>query len=109
MSDISALSDGLMGFGRQFHENVDEIQGLYAFWVRGVCLYVGKSMNLRSRMQDHCERENNPLIIENYNAFKGEIFVSLLYLEGYSEKRVCELESEAIRKFDPIANRQGKT
>ena len=108
MSDISALSRGLVGFGRQFHENVDEVQGLYAFWVRGACLYVGMSMNLKSRMQQHCEMETNPKIIENYDAYGGEIDVSLLYLEGYCEEQLRILESEAIRKFNPIANRQGK-
>lgn len=108
VSDISALSRGLVGFGRQFHENVDDIQGLYAFWVRGTCLYVGMSMNLKNRMQQHCEMETNPKIIENYNAYGGEIDVSLLYLEGYGEGQLRTLESAAIRKFDPIANRRGK-
>ena len=110
MSDVvSRLSDHPTQFGSMFYESVDESPGLYSFWVRGVCLYVGKSMNLKRRLREHCEAEDNMLIRENFEVYGTEIKVVIAHYEGISEKYLYELESEAIRRMKPLANRQGMT
>ena len=108
MSDVVLrLSDHPTPFGSMSYEGIDESPGLYCFWVRGVCLYVGKSMSLKRRLREHCEAEDNPVIRENFEAYGTEIKVVVAYYEGISEERLCELESEAIRRMRPLANRQG--
>lgn len=109
MSDVvSRLSGRPAPFGSMSYEGVDDSPGLYSFWVRGRCLYVGKSdTSLRRRLKEHCEAEDSPLLRENFEAYGTEIKAVVAYYEDVSEERLRELESEAIRKMRPLANRQG--
>lgn len=109
MSDVvSRLSGHPVSFGSMSYEGVDDTPGLYCFWVRDTCLYVGKSdISLKRRLKEHCEAEDNPLLREKFKAYSTEIKVVVAYYDGISKERLRELESEAIRKMRPLANRQG--
>lgn len=107
VSDIvSRLSDRPVPFGRMSYEHINESPGLYCFWVRGACLYVGMSMNLRRRLREHCEAEDNVQLAEYFETYGSEIGVVTVYHDA-PEARLRELESEAIRRMRPLANRQG--
>ena len=110
VSDIvERLSNGLTGFGQMVHENVDDVAGLYCFWVRGVCLYVGKSASLKRRLKEHCESETNPILVEHFDVYGTEIEMSVVYEDDANDDKLYKLESEAIKKMLPIANRLGKS
>lgn len=104
---VKQLSKNRMNFGYMIYVNIDELPGLYCFWVRNVCLYVGMSSNLRRRLKQHCEAEDNPELIEHFDAYSNEIEMTIAYEEDADERRLRRLESEAIKKMSPIANRQG--
>ena len=107
VSDIVArLSHDKTGFGYLSYENVDELSGLYCFWVRDKCLYVGISTNLKRRLKQHCEGEDNKLLAEHFKAYGNEIKVSIVY-EDTTEQNLRRLESDAIRELRPIANIRG--
>ena len=108
VSDIvERLSTKNMGFGYMAYANVDEMGGLYSFWVRDTCLYVGESTNLKRRLKEHCEFEENPILKENFDAYSDEIMMVIAYEENAGVDELKKLESEAIKKMHPIANRQG--
>lgn len=108
VSDVSArLSSGMVPFGYTHYESVDESPGLYCFWVRGACLYVGMSTNLKKRLQSHCMAESNTILKQHFDVYKNEIDLSIVYVDGTVEQ-LCELERQAISKLHPIANRQGQ-
>lgn len=110
MSDdsvVSALSGPLAPFGHMSSEHADESPGLYSFWVRGTCLYVGMSMNLRQRLRQHCESEDNGQLRECFEAYSTEIKFAVMYHHDITEPRLRKLESGAIKAMHPLANRQG--
>lgn len=112
MSDdnvVSTLSGPLAPFGHISYEHVDESPGLYIFWVRGTCLYIGMSMNLRQRLRQHCESEDNEQLRECFEAYSTEIKFAVMYHHGITEPRLRKLESGAIKDMHPLANRQGNT
>ena len=107
MSDIvSELSRNSVPLGYNSPEQVDETPGLYCFWVRGKCLYAGMSINLRRRLRQHCTVEDNPILKDHFEAYGDEIRLSLVY-KNASESTLRMLESYAILKLHPIANRDG--
>ena len=109
MSDIvSELSRGAIPFGYNSPDQVAETPGLYCFWVRGTCLYVGMSANLRRRLKQHCTTEDNPILKDHFKAYGDEISLSVVY-KNTSKSTLHTLESHAILKLDPIANRDKKT
>ena len=110
VSDIvKRLSKDLTNFGQMVYENVDDVAGLYCFWVRGKCLYVGKSMSLKTRLKQHCEFQTNPILVEYFDVYSTEIKMALVFEPGMNDAELYKLESEAIKKMSPIANRQGKS
>lgn len=109
----SAVSDVILRlvaeqvpFGYTHYEHVDESPGLYCFWVRGTCLYVGMSTNLKKRLHSHCVAENNPILKEHFISYRNEIQLSLAYI-SVSVDKLCEFERQVISKLRPIANRRG--
>ena len=112
MSDdpvVSALSGPLTPFGHMSSEYADESPGLYSFWVRGTCLYVGMSMNIRQRLRQHCESEDNEQLRECFEVYSTEIKLAVMHHHGITEPRLRELESGAIKDMRPLANKRGMT
>ena len=108
MSDIvSELSKGAIPFGYNSPDQVAEAPGLYCFWVRGKCLYVGMSANLQRRLRQHCTIEDNPILKNYFAAHSDEIRLSLAY-RNVSAGELRALESYAISKLHPIADRTGQ-
>lgn len=109
MSDIcSELASDLVPFGYNTHEYVNESPGLYCFWVRGACLYVGMSSNLKRRLQQHCTAEDNPILNDHFSSYNSEIRLSLVYRNVPADE-LRRLESRVISELRPIANRSGNT
>ena len=100
-------SENRAAFGYLFYDSIDELPGLYCFWVRGRCLYVGMSTNLKRRLKQHCESEDNERLADYFNTYNGEIVVSVVYKEGTTETSLRRLELEAIKAMNPIVNVQG--
>lgn len=110
MSDdgvANALSGPLAPFGHMSSELAEESPGLYSFWVRGTCLYVGMSMNLRQRLRQHCESEDSERLRECFEAYSTEIQFAVMYHYGITEPRLRKLESGAIKSMRPLANKRG--
>lgn len=107
VSDIvSILTKDSVPFGYSSHESVNESPGLYCFWLRNACLYVGMSTNLKRRLIQHCTMEDNPILKSHFHTYANEISLSLAY-KNVAEKDLRSLESRAISKLRPLANRQG--
>ena len=93
-------------FGYASYERVAETPGLYCFWIRGACLYVGMSGNLKRRLQQHCTAEDNPILRDHFRVYSGEVEISIVYRD-VSADELRKIESRAISKLHPIANRSG--
>lgn len=104
MSDMAGLlGTGLVPFGHGSHGAVDPAPGLYAFWLRGTCLYVGMSENLARRISEHEAAEANPALLRYFRRFPGEIEMSTAYVDA-GAGRLRALESESIARLRPLAN-----
>ena len=104
VSDMTRrLESDLAPFGHGCHEVVDPVPGLYAFWLRGTCLYVGMTGNLERRISEHENAETNPELSHYFAKFPGEIMMSLAAIDGDS-CRLRDLESESIAKLRPVTN-----
>lgn len=97
------LKTGLALFGHGSHVVVDPMPGLYAFWLRGTCLYVGMSENLARRVSEHETAEANPALNRYFCKFPGEIKMSIVYVNA-DANRLRDLESESIVKLRPLTN-----
>ena len=107
MSDIaSKLAKDPVPFGYRSYERVDEMPGLYCFWIRGACLYVGMSTNLKRRLQQHCTAEDNPILKDHFRVYSSEVRLSFACRDVPVDD-LRRLESQAISKLRPIANRSG--
>ena len=107
MSSVaSQLSSNLVAFGHACHEVVDRGPGLYAMWLRGQCLYVGMSEDVRRRISQHETVEDNQDLVDYYRQFPGEIRLSVVHVEA-DAVRLRRLESIAIKELRPVANSRG--
>ena len=104
---LSELSRCHLSFGYRSYEQVDESPGIYCFWVRGKCLYVGMSTNLKRRLEQHCNSESNPILKNHFEAYRNEISLSFAY-KNVSESELFKIESHTISILHPIANRTHK-
>ena len=106
VSDMpSRLEANLVPFGHGCHATVDPVPGLYAFWLRGTCLYVGMTKNLERRISEHEAAEDNATLEYYFSKFGGEIKMSIAYVTT-SIHFLRELESESIAALRPITNAQ---
>lgn len=103
---ISRLVSDKKPFDFGFHNNVHASPGLYCFWLRNTCIYVGMSEDLQKRMIQHSHTEGNPELDNYFTTYPDEIQVSLIYL-NYPATKLRRIESQAITKLRPLANRQG--
>ena len=102
----SLLTTNFMPFGHSCHEVVDPGPGLYAMWLRGQCLYVGMSEDIRRRISQHENSEDNQDLAAYYRQFPSEVRIAVVHVDvdAYQLRR---LESEAIEKLRPIVNKRG--
>ena len=85
----------------------DDVSGLYSFWLRGCCLYVGMSIDIRRRLIDHRMNEENPKLAGYVRAFHGEIEASFVPLEGITKTMLHDIEKRVIRSMRPQTNVSG--
>ncbi len=108
MSEIlGRLRSDLAPFGHACHEGIDAAAGLYSFWLRGCCLYVGMSEDLRRRVLEHETAESNARLAGYFKTYPREIKISAVRVEG-TPRDLRRLESAAICKLRPVANRRGR-
>lgn len=105
MSEIADLRSPRAPFGSGSHERISASPGLYAFWLRDTCLYVGMSEDLRRRIYQHENFEDNPELDRHFQAYPHEIEISVAYKDAASVV-LRRLEQEAIRELNPLANVQ---
>ena len=107
MSNVAdLLSSDFMPFGHACHEVIDSGPGLYAMWLRGQCLYVGMSEDVRRRVYQHETFEDNKELADYYRHFPGEIWISVVHIDA-KPVRLRQLESHAIKRLRPAANTRG--
>ena len=106
MSDIAGrLKNAAVPFGYLRHGAVPDGPGLYSFWLRGRCLYVGMSDDLRRRIHQHATMEANPALARYFAAYRNEIKVSAVPVRGADLRRE---EAGAIEELRPATNRTGE-
>lgn len=88
-------------YHNQFGENV---RGLYAFWARGMCLYVGMSENIGTRIYQHRMNEHNRELDRYFSAFAREIDVACIQMQDKTRRELRQLERKAICNLRPITN-----
>jgi excinuclease UvrABC nuclease subunit len=90
-------------FGQAFL--VPDEPGVYLFHDLRGTVYVGRTSNLRRRFNEHFWRTSNPLLAMALARPVGNLYFSWCIV-GIDEQ--AEVESELIKYFQPICNRQGK-
>lgn len=101
MSDvIDRLRLDTVPFGYEHHEVVPAEPGLYSFWLRERCLYVGMSDNLKRRIREHESNETNTDLAGYFDEFHDQIKISVVPMRGDLRR----MESEAIRDLHPVTN-----
>lgn len=103
---ISELESKTKSFDYNFHSNVHSHAGLYSFWLRGKCIYVGMSMNLQRRIEQHSHDETNLKLKTYFETYPYEIKISFVYLT-YTESKIKLIESKIISELYPDANTLG--
>ena len=103
---MSQLKSETKSFDYNFHTNVDSYSGLYSFWLRDKCIYVGMSTNLQKRIEQHSHDESNSKLKKYFETYPNEIKISFVYLSN-TETEIRHIESKIISEFYPDANTQG--
>lgn len=106
MSEIAEDLRSRAPFGSGSHERISTSPGLYAFWLRDTCLYVGMSEDLRRRIYQHENFEDNSELARHFQAYPHEIEISVVYKDADSVI-LRRLEQESISELHPLANVQG--
>ena len=100
---VEGLRTGQRLFDSMFYNQVMDSPGLYSFWLRGRCLYVGMSIDLKRRIGEHCTDETN-ISLRNYlKSYPNEIMISFVYRNS-DPARLRRMEADAIKKLNPISN-----
>lgn len=81
-------------------------QGLYLFFTRDCCLYVGEAENLRNRLGKHLDHSDNKGLARwMWDQGTTELFLELQILEAATTQKVRRaLERELIRGRKPTFN-----
>lgn len=103
---ILRLKSETQSFDYNFHNGVHSSAGLYSFWLRSKCIYVGMSMNMQRRIEQHSHDESNPQLRQYFETYPNEIKISFVYVDS-TEPKIRNIESEIISRFHPDANTQG--
>ena len=103
---VSQLMLKKIPFDYDFHNHLNNSSGLYCFWLRNSCLYVGMSEDLKRRIAQHSHKEDNPELIKYFRTCPDEIKISIVYL-NLTTNKLRDIESRAILELHPVANRQG--
>jgi predicted GIY-YIG superfamily endonuclease len=78
----------------------DDLRGIYFFFTKeGKLLYVGKSMNLRTRLKNHLRGNSNP----TKYILKSVGYIKLLFV-NLSERLILQLEDKLIKELKPMFN-----
>ena len=82
-----------------------DTSGVYAFWFRDYCIYVGKAadQSLRKRLKTHWEKSHNAELTNWIKAKPGELRISFRTLDG--SKAIARFEKFYIRRFNPLTNK----
>lgn len=92
------------GFDHKILDNIPEKHGVYYFHnAEGDIIYVGKSNNIRKRILTHFANKQSKKAIELRNTIKD-----ISFEETGNELIALLLESEEIKKIQPVFNRQQK-
>ena len=102
----NSLTSNFMPFGHSCHEVIDPGPGLYAMWLRGQCLYVGMSEDLRRRISQHEVSEDNQDLADHCRLYSGEIRIAVVHVDAEAV-HLHRLESEAIDQLQPLLNKRG--
>ena len=100
--------DDCIPFGYYAYERVQDLPGLYYFYLRDKLLYVGMSTNLKSRLGQHCTAEKNKTLWKYFDTYQGEVKIFVEYYDEYGEEQLRRKESDAILNLRPLVNVQGK-
>ena len=107
MSEIAdALRNSRVPFDSRSHERIDASPGLYAFWLRGTCLYVGMSEDLKRRIYQHATSEDNLELAHHFETYPYEIEISVVY-KDIDSAILHRLELDTISALRPTDNIQG--
>ena len=98
----NALTDlRTVKYQQGFKYTIPESSGIYIIHdIRGP-LYIGKSINLRRRYDEHFDEKSNFLIIKAYINQIGTIYFSWVTT---TEQKLNILEKKLIQHFCPICN-----
>jgi excinuclease UvrABC nuclease subunit len=80
---------------------VPEEPGVYMFWARRLCLYVGKADNLRSRLLQHWRDCHNQELKNWMRVHGSKLCISYLV----SKRSLPVLEQEYIDRLSPHLNK----
>lgn len=87
---------------------IPKAQGLYIFFTRSECLYVGEAENLRNRLGKHLDHSDNKGLARwMWDQGTEELFLELQTLAADTTQKVRRaLETELIRSRRPLFNVQ---
>ena len=101
---VRALRNNRRRFDYNCHNKAPLASGLYAFWVENACLYVGKSINLRTRLYQHRMQEHNSTLDRYLKAFAQQVEVSMATPAECNGADLVPLERQLIHILRPISN-----
>jgi hypothetical protein len=83
----------------------DSVFGVYGFWYRKSCIYIGKAERqpIRVRLNQHWLYCHNSFLNDWIVAKKKDLLFT--YCEFYSAEEIDAAERLFIRKFDPRTNK----
>ncbi len=84
-------------FFKKCSEDGEKTKGIYVIYKDDICLYVGQSKNIPSRIATH-------LIGKYVNSDKILIYTDTEYIEDSSEHTLLETEKYLINRLKPIEN-----
>ena len=76
-----------------------EVPGVYTFWKNNTPIYIGKSVNLKSRLNSYLQTMLGPKTAQMVSEA-----TRLTYLEVTSDLESLLLESDQIKKYKPKYN-----
>ena len=93
-------------FSYNYHYDLPEgTPGLYSFWVRDCCLYVGMGMDIKRRLSEHDAKDDNNELAEYFSVFGNEMEVSSVEILDADRNILLMLESQVTRAMNPKTNK----
>ena len=105
IADKNNLSKRIEFRRQNIESGVPKASGIYVFWINKMCIYVGKAVDLQSRLIQHWKGAKNDDLRLYIQTQKNSMEITFVTIENNMEQNIFDVEQSYIDLLKPQTNK----